>query len=160
MSTSASWIWNVGIRSASIMMTSGAPVPAAIAVWNLSYSSPPWPTLVQHTWTSSCSSLKLSTTSSMFGYQAHNVTTGTSALGMVFVQLPGSLPPPLLLVSSSSPEEQAASALASTSVAVATNSGLRFMGVFLSGCVGPHRRRVHLRPDHHAPAAPVIGTQC
>ena len=86
-------------------------MPAEIAVWNLSYSSPPAPAFVQQTWTSSCSSLKLSTTSSMFGYQAHSVTTGRSSFVILFVQLVASLPPFV-----SPPGEQAARAAASRSV--------------------------------------------
>ena len=42
------------------------------------YSSLPWPTLFQQIWTSVCASLKLSTTSAMFGYQAHTETCGAS----------------------------------------------------------------------------------
>ena len=95
MSTRASWTWKVGIRSASSMTTSGAPEPALIAVWNLSYSSPPAPAFVQQTWTSSFSALKLSTTVSMFGYHAHSVTTGASLFLMVLVQLAALFPPPL-----------------------------------------------------------------
>src|SRR6478609_622132 len=100
-STSASWTWKVGIRSASSITTSGAPLPAATAVWNLSYSSPPAPAFVQQTWTSLCWVLKLSTTFCMFGYQAHSVTTGACLFLMVLVQLadllaplPSSLSPP------------------------------------------------------------------
>ena len=40
----------------------GSPFLAEIAVWNLLYSSLPWPALVQQTWTSVCALLKLSTT--------------------------------------------------------------------------------------------------
>src|SRR4051812_15739979 len=82
------------MRSASTMTTSGAPLPAEIAVWNLSYSSPPAPAFVQQTWTSSCALLKLSTTFSVLGYQAQRVTTGASLLTILLVQL-ASLPPPL-----------------------------------------------------------------
>src|SRR3954468_19924592 len=82
------------MRSASSMMTSGAPVPAAIAVWNWSYSSLPWPTFVQQICTSSLSSLKLSTTSAMLGYQPQTVTTGASATLIVLSQLAASPPPP------------------------------------------------------------------
>src|SRR6478609_7838170 len=81
------------MRSASSMMTSGAPVPAEIAVWNLSYSSLPWPTLVQHACTSSLPALKLSTTLAMLGYQPQTVTLGRSVLVMVLVQLAASPPP-------------------------------------------------------------------
>src|SRR3954465_7282830 len=76
------------------MTTSGAPLPALIAVWNLSYSSPPAPAFVQQTWTSSCWELKLSTTFSMLGYQAQSVTTGACLFLMVLVQLAALLPPP------------------------------------------------------------------
>src|SRR5690606_12540951 len=121
MSTRAFWIWNVGMRSISIMITSGAPVPAALAVWNLSYSSLPWPTLVQQTCTSSLSLLKLSTTRFMFGYQPHTVTTGRFFLGISFVQLLAlpALDPP-------SPPEQAASAVTAANIAIAWRSLLLF----------------------------------
>src|SRR6186713_1167409 len=82
------------MRSASSMMTSGAPVPAEIAVWNLSYSSLPWPTFVQQAWTSSLPALKLSTTLSMLGYQPQTVTVGRSVLVISLVQLAASPPPP------------------------------------------------------------------
>ena len=98
MSTRASWTWKVGIRSASSMTTSGAPLPAVTAVWNLSYSSPPAPAFVQQTWTSSCWVLKLSTTFCMFGYQAQSVTTGASLFLMVLVQLADLLSPLVVAV--------------------------------------------------------------
>src|SRR6187431_627744 len=86
------------MRSASSMMTSGAPVPAEIAVWNLSYSSLPWPTFVQQAWTSSLPSLKLSTTLSMLGYQPQTDTVGRSVFVILLVQLAASPPPPSVLV--------------------------------------------------------------
>src|SRR3954463_5108628 len=79
------------------MTTSGAPEPAEIAVWNLSYSSPPAPAFVQQTWTSSCCLLKLSTTFSVLGYQAHRVTTGASVFVILLVQLASPPPPPAAL---------------------------------------------------------------
>ena len=107
-STSASWISKlaqpVGLEHDDI----GRPLPAEIAVWNLVYSSLPWPALVQQTWTSCASSLKLSTTFGMFGYQAHTETCGASffillvqlvSFGGVFSSSVGAplAPPPLLL---------------------------------------------------------------
>jgi hypothetical protein len=112
------------------MTTSGAPVPAVIAVWSLSYSSPPAPAFVQQTWTSSCCSLKLSATVSEFGYQAHTVTTGRSGLGIVFVQAAESLPPP---PSSGPALVHAAIVPASTRAAAAANSCLLFIE-FPFGC--------------------------
>src|SRR5690606_21489822 len=135
MSTSASWIWKVGIRSISIMITSGAPVPATMAVWNLSYSSLPWPTLVQQTCTSSFCLLKLSTTSCVLGYQPHMVTTGRSFFGIVFVQL---LAPLAVFPLPSSPDEQEVSVVAAASTAAATRSLFFFIGVFPSA-VAAHR---------------------
>src|SRR4051812_20632048 len=76
------------------MTTSGAPLLAEMAVWNLSYSSPPAPAFVQQTWTSSWSLLKLSTTFSVFGYQAQSVTTGASFFWILLVQLASLLPLP------------------------------------------------------------------
>src|SRR6478609_6207910 len=100
------------------MTTSGAPLPAEIAVWNLSYSSPPAPAFVQQTWTSSCSSLKLSTTACAFGYHAHSVTTGASSFLIVLVQLLASAPfPPPSVLSESPPPEQPASTLANIRLA-------------------------------------------
>src|SRR6478672_3525958 len=113
------------MRSASSMTTSGAPLPAATAVWNLSYSSPPAPALVQQTWTSSCWVLKLSKTFSMFGYQAHMVTTG--ACLFLLSPLASSSPPP-------HPERGARSA---TDAAAAARADLDFTG---------HSLR---RPDAH-----------
>src|SRR3954468_6489369 len=86
MSTSAFWISKFVRWSASSMTTSGAPLPAETAVWNLLYSSPPCPTLVQQTCTSLWPLLKLSTTLAMFGYQAHTVTTGADFTTILFVQ--------------------------------------------------------------------------
>src|SRR5689334_16572672 len=117
------------MRSASTIMTSGAPLPAETAVWNLSYASPPAPAFVQQTWTSSLASLKLSTTDSMFGYQAHIVTTGRSSLGIVFSQLLALSPPPPPPLSPSfplPPPEHETRAPASTSVAAAAMTGVVF----------------------------------
>src|ERR1700712_4894120 len=58
------------------MITSGAPLPAEIAVWNFAYSGAPWPATVQQTWTSLWALLKLSTTVAMFGYHAQTETCG------------------------------------------------------------------------------------
>src|SRR3954465_14005679 len=82
------------------MTTSGAPLPAETAVWNLLYSSPPWPTLVQQTCTSLWPLLKLSTTLAMLGYHAQTVTTGADFTTILFVQFlateePPPEPPPL-----------------------------------------------------------------
>jgi hypothetical protein len=154
MSTSAPWIWNVGIRSASTMITSGAPVPAEMAVWNLSYSSLPWPTLVQQTCTSSCCLLKLSTTSWVLGYQPHIVTTGTFCLVMVFVQLLASLPP--------SSEEQATRPVPAASMATVASIRLLFIemvpfgdGGALHPCAGGrHRGQEALLPVASPAKAP------
>src|SRR5689334_3524707 len=114
--------------SASTMTTSGAPLPAVIAVWNLSYSGLPPPTLFQQTWTSSCALLKLSMTSFMFGYQAHIVTTGASDLRILFEQLPwlDDPPPP--------PLEHAARTPATAMVATAAMTLLIFTDRFPFGC--------------------------
>src|SRR6476619_4988122 len=77
-STRAPWIAKLDSRSASSITTSASPFFAEIAVCTLVYSSMPWPTLFQQIWTSVCASLKLSTTSAMFGYQAHTETCGAS----------------------------------------------------------------------------------
>src|SRR5688572_9891914 len=140
MSTRASWTWKVGIRSASSMTTSGAPEPALIAVWNLSYSSPPAPAFVQQTWTSSFSELKLSTTVSMLGYHAHSVTTGASLFLMVLVQLAALFPPPPPLApdTSPSPPHPESVAMSATEVAAAaamtdlvfTGLSLRMLDIF------------------------------
>src|SRR4051794_32164456 len=71
------------------MMTSGAPFFAEIAVWNFAYSGWPCPALVQHTCTSVCPLLKLSTTLAMFGYQAQTRTRLASSCTILLVQLVG-----------------------------------------------------------------------
>src|SRR6188474_1337711 len=123
------------MRSASSMMTSGAPVPAEIAVWNLSYSSLPWPTLVQQAWTSSLPSLKLSTTLSMLGYQPQTLTTGRSVLVMVLVQLsvPAPFPPPS---EPPSAVQAARRPVIATADAAANASFLFTVGVPFGGVVG------------------------
>src|SRR5450830_86734 len=100
------------------MTTSGRPLPAEIPVWNLVYSAPPWPALVQQTWTSLWRLLKLSTTFAMLGYHAQTETAGALLLTILLVQLVSLglvpeeefvLPPPLLHAAS-----MAASAIADT----------------------------------------------
>src|SRR5690606_6924212 len=118
------------MRSASSMTTSGAPLPAETAVWNLSYSSPPAPAFVQQTCTSSCALLKLSTTSSMLGYHAHIVTTGASVFTSLFVHVALLLSPPPPPVP---PSEQATRAPATTRVTAAAIDFLVFINRFLSG---------------------------
>ena len=91
------------------MMTSGAPEPDSMAVENFVYSSLPWPALVQQIWTSSCDSLKRSTTSSKAGYHAQTLTWVASGFWISLVQ-----------DASASPAEQpvrAAAATATTPVA-------------------------------------------
>ena len=134
MSTRASCTWKVGIRSASSMTTSGAPLPAVTAVWNLSYSSPPAPAFVQQTWTSSFWALKLSTIFSMFGYQAHKVTRGASLFLMVFVQLAALFPLAPLLPSPSSPPHPERAARSANEVAATAMTDLVFTGLFPFGC--------------------------
>src|SRR5690606_25119415 len=142
------------MRSPSSMTTSGAPLPAETAVWNLSYSSPPAPALFQQTCTSSCALLKLSTTSSMFGYQAHMVTMGASALTIVFVQVASLFPPPP--PPPVPPSEHATRAPATTRVATEAIAFFVFINRFLSGdisvgavCRTPACRRRQEPSEHH-----------
>jgi hypothetical protein len=71
------------------MTTSGAPFFAETAVWNFWYWGWPWPAFVQHTWTSVCWLLKLSTTLAMFGYHAQSDTRGACSWTILLVQLVG-----------------------------------------------------------------------